>query len=44
MDWVAAQGVRTTAATPVAGIVADSVERVQERVVEIAAVRASPAR
>ncbi|MFI9846263.1 NAD-dependent DNA ligase LigA [Nonomuraea sp. NPDC051941] len=40
MGWVAAQGVQTTAATPVAGIVADSVERVQERVEEIAAVRA----
>ncbi|MET9244102.1 NAD-dependent DNA ligase LigA [Nonomuraea sp. NPDC003709] len=40
MDWVAAQGVQTTAVTPVAGIVADSVERVQERVGEIAAVRA----
>ncbi|MFF4621180.1 NAD-dependent DNA ligase LigA [Nonomuraea jabiensis] len=40
MDWVAAQGVQTTAATPVAGIVADSLERVQERVGEIAAVRA----
>ncbi|MET7328880.1 NAD-dependent DNA ligase LigA [Nonomuraea sp. NPDC005650] len=40
MDWVAAQGVQTTAATPVAGIVADGLERVQERVEEIAAVRA----
>ncbi|MEV6034740.1 NAD-dependent DNA ligase LigA [Nonomuraea sp. NPDC052116] len=40
MGWVAAQGVQTTAATPVAGIVADSVERVQERVGEIAAARA----
>ncbi|MEV4008904.1 NAD-dependent DNA ligase LigA [Nonomuraea angiospora] len=40
MGWVAAQGVQTTVATPVAGIVADSLERVQERVGEIAAVRA----
>jgi DNA ligase (NAD+) len=40
MDWVAAQGVQTTAATPVAGIVAETLERVQERVGEIAAVRA----
>ncbi|MFI7229869.1 NAD-dependent DNA ligase LigA [Nonomuraea angiospora] len=40
MDWVATQGVQTTAATPVAGIVAASLERVQERVGEIAAVRA----
>ncbi|WP_431915419.1 NAD-dependent DNA ligase LigA [Nonomuraea jabiensis] len=40
MAWVAAQGVQTTAATPVAGIVTDTVERVQERVGEIAAVRA----
>ncbi|MEV0235458.1 NAD-dependent DNA ligase LigA [Nonomuraea sp. NPDC050786] len=40
MGWVAAQGVQTTAATPVAGIVADSVEHVQERVGEIAAARA----
>ncbi|TMR09878.1 NAD-dependent DNA ligase LigA [Nonomuraea turkmeniaca] len=39
MDWVAAQGVQTTAATPVAGIVAETLERVQERVGEIAAVR-----
>ncbi|MGW6502816.1 NAD-dependent DNA ligase LigA [Nonomuraea angiospora] len=40
MDWVATQGVQTTAATPVAGIVAAGLERVQERVGEIAAVRA----
>ncbi|GAA4563891.1 NAD-dependent DNA ligase LigA [Planotetraspora kaengkrachanensis] len=40
MDWVAAQGVQTTAATPVAGIVAETLERVQERVREIAAIRA----
>ncbi|MBF8190244.1 NAD-dependent DNA ligase LigA [Nonomuraea sp. K274] len=40
MDWVAAQGVRTTAATPVAGIVAETLDRVRERVGEIAAVRA----
>ncbi|TMR95617.1 NAD-dependent DNA ligase LigA [Nonomuraea basaltis] len=40
MGWVAAQGVQTTAATPVAGIVAETLERVQERVGEIAAVRA----
>jgi DNA ligase (NAD+) len=39
MAWVAGQGVQTTAATPVAGIVAESLERVQERVGEIAAVR-----
>ncbi|MFC4121921.1 NAD-dependent DNA ligase LigA [Nonomuraea zeae] len=41
MHWVAAQGVQTTAATPVAGIIADSLERVQERVEEIAAARAA---
>ncbi|MGW0807810.1 NAD-dependent DNA ligase LigA [Nonomuraea sp. NPDC002799] len=40
MEWVAAQGVQTTAATPVAGIVAETLERVQERVGEIAAARA----
>ncbi|GAA3202374.1 NAD-dependent DNA ligase LigA [Nonomuraea helvata] len=40
MDWAAAQGVQTTAATPVAGTVAETLERVQERVGEIAAVRA----
>ncbi|MEU7852995.1 NAD-dependent DNA ligase LigA [Nonomuraea sp. NPDC049141] len=39
MEWVAGQGVQTTAATPVAGIVAESLERVQERVGEIAAAR-----
>ncbi|MFE0147852.1 NAD-dependent DNA ligase LigA [Nonomuraea sp. NPDC059007] len=41
MGWVAAQGVQTTAATPVAGIVAHTLERVQERVGEIAAARAT---
>ncbi|NUP77235.1 MAG: NAD-dependent DNA ligase LigA [Nonomuraea sp.] len=41
MEWVAAQGVQTTAATPVAGIVTDTLERVQERVGEIAAARAT---
>ncbi|SES96340.1 NAD-dependent DNA ligase LigA [Nonomuraea wenchangensis] len=40
MEWAAAQGVQTTATTPVAGIVAGTLERVQERVGEIAAVRA----
>ncbi|MGP3955892.1 NAD-dependent DNA ligase LigA [Nonomuraea sp. 3N208] len=40
MGWVAAQGVQTTAATPVAGIVAETLDRAQERVGEIAAVRA----
>ncbi|MCG5218715.1 NAD-dependent DNA ligase LigA [Streptosporangium sp. KLBMP 9127] len=40
MGWVAGQGVQTTVATPVAGIVADTLERVQERVGEIAAARA----
>ncbi|MEV1244292.1 NAD-dependent DNA ligase LigA [Nonomuraea sp. NPDC050022] len=39
MAWVAGQGVQTTAATPVAGIVAESLEQVQERVEKIAAVR-----
>ncbi|WP_188194136.1 NAD-dependent DNA ligase LigA [Nonomuraea sp. SYSU D8015] len=39
MRWVAAQGVQTTAATPVAGIVAETLERVQERIGEIAATR-----
>ncbi|MEU8107334.1 NAD-dependent DNA ligase LigA [Nonomuraea muscovyensis] len=39
MEWVAAQGVQTTAATAVAGIVAVTLERVQERVGEIAAAR-----
>lgn len=41
MEWVSAQGVQTTAATPVAGIVAETLERVQERVEEIAAARAA---
>ncbi|HEX4815163.1 MAG TPA: NAD-dependent DNA ligase LigA, partial [Nonomuraea sp.] len=40
MGWVAGQGVQTTAATPVAGIVADTLERVRERIDEIAAARA----
>ncbi|MEW9552794.1 NAD-dependent DNA ligase LigA [Nonomuraea sp. NPDC050783] len=40
MDWVAAQGVRTTAGTPVAGIVAGDLERVRERIEEIAGLRA----
>ncbi|GAA2209664.1 NAD-dependent DNA ligase LigA [Nonomuraea monospora] len=40
MEWVAAQGVQTTAATPVAGIVAETLDQVQERVGEIAAARA----
>ncbi|WP_327086271.1 NAD-dependent DNA ligase LigA [Nonomuraea sp. NBC_01738] len=40
MAWVAGQGVRTTATTPVAGIVATTVEQVQERVEQIAAARA----
>ncbi|MBT2226846.1 NAD-dependent DNA ligase LigA [Nonomuraea sp. NEAU-A123] len=39
MAWVAGQGVQTTATTPVAGIVAESLEQVQARVEEIAAVR-----
>ncbi|SNR94606.1 DNA ligase (NAD+) [Streptosporangium subroseum] len=39
MAWVAAQGVQTTDATPVAGIVAETLEQVQERVEQIAAVR-----
>ncbi|GAB3894408.1 NAD-dependent DNA ligase LigA [Microbispora bryophytorum] len=39
MDWVAGQGVRTTAGTAVAGIVATTVEQVCRRVEEIAAVR-----
>ncbi|MFF5114215.1 NAD-dependent DNA ligase LigA [Streptosporangium sp. NPDC000509] len=39
MAWVAGQGVQTTAATSVAGIVAETLEGVQERVEEIAAVR-----
>ncbi|MGW4403525.1 NAD-dependent DNA ligase LigA [Nonomuraea sp. NPDC004702] len=40
MEWVAGQGVQTTAATAVPGIVTDTLERVQERVGEIAAARA----
>ncbi|MFI9559790.1 NAD-dependent DNA ligase LigA [Nonomuraea endophytica] len=40
MEWVAAQGVQTTAATSVAGVVAHTLERVQERVEQIAAARA----
>lgn len=40
MDWVAAQGVQTTAATPVAGILAETLDQVQARVEEIAAARA----
>ncbi|MER6831538.1 NAD-dependent DNA ligase LigA [Streptosporangium sp. NPDC000563] len=39
MAWVAGQGVQTTAATSVAGIVAETLEGVRERVEEIAAVR-----
>ncbi|TYB58942.1 NAD-dependent DNA ligase LigA [Nonomuraea sp. PA05] len=39
MEWVAAQGVQTTAATPVAGIVAEALDQVQSRVEEIAAAR-----
>ncbi|MEV0168247.1 NAD-dependent DNA ligase LigA [Nonomuraea fuscirosea] len=41
MEWVATQGVQTTAVTPVAGIVAETLERVQERVGEIAGLRAT---
>ncbi|MCF6468587.1 NAD-dependent DNA ligase LigA [Nonomuraea sp. MG754425] len=40
MGWVAAQGVQTTAATPVAGILAETLDQVQARVEEIAAARA----
>ncbi|MGR6914197.1 NAD-dependent DNA ligase LigA [[Actinomadura] parvosata] len=40
MEWVAAQGVQTTAATPVAGIVATTLEQAQTRIGEIAAARA----
>ncbi|WP_043624052.1 NAD-dependent DNA ligase LigA [Nonomuraea candida] len=40
MEWVAGQGVQTTASTAVAGIVAETLERVSERVAEIAAARA----
>ncbi|MFI7445059.1 NAD-dependent DNA ligase LigA [Nonomuraea indica] len=39
MEWVAAQGVQTTAATPVAGIVAETLEQVRQRVEHIAAAR-----
>ncbi|MEU6719777.1 NAD-dependent DNA ligase LigA [Nonomuraea sp. NPDC046802] len=39
MAWVAGQGVQTTAATPVAGIRAFTIEQVQARVEEIAAAR-----
>ncbi|MER5626347.1 NAD-dependent DNA ligase LigA [Streptosporangium sp. NPDC002544] len=39
MTWVAAQGVQTTAATPVAGIVAETLVQVQERIEQIATVR-----
>ncbi|NJP93643.1 NAD-dependent DNA ligase LigA [Nonomuraea sp. FMUSA5-5] len=40
MEWVAGQGVQTTAATPVAGIVATTLEQAQSRIGEIAAARA----
>ncbi|GAA2842116.1 NAD-dependent DNA ligase LigA [Nonomuraea rubra] len=40
MEWVAAQGVQTTATTPVAGIVAETLDQAQARVGEIAAARA----
>lgn len=40
MELVAALGVATTAGTPVAGIVATSVEGIQERIGEVAAARA----
>lgn len=39
MEWVAGQGVQTTAATPVAGVVVDSLEKAQERIERIAAAR-----
>ncbi|GAA4090213.1 NAD-dependent DNA ligase LigA [Nonomuraea soli] len=39
MGWVSGQGVQTTDATPVAGIVAETLEQVQKRVDEIAAAR-----
>ncbi|MGI5292985.1 NAD-dependent DNA ligase LigA [Nonomuraea polychroma] len=39
MKWVAAQGVQTTAATPVPGMVAATLEQVQQRVQDIAAAR-----
>ncbi|WP_066367212.1 NAD-dependent DNA ligase LigA [Herbidospora mongoliensis] len=40
MEWVAAQGVQTTAVTPVAGVLVTTLEEVQARVEEIAAARA----
>lgn len=40
MAWVAGQGVQTTAVTDVGGIVASTLEQVQERVEQIAAKRA----
>ncbi|WP_433359124.1 NAD-dependent DNA ligase LigA [Streptosporangium sp. CA-115845] len=39
MTWVAEQGVQTTATTPVAGIVAETLAQVQERIERIATVR-----
>ncbi|GAA3828131.1 NAD-dependent DNA ligase LigA [Sphaerisporangium flaviroseum] len=39
MQWVAGQGVQTTAATPVAGTVAGTLEQAQERIEQIAASR-----
>ncbi|MCT9933628.1 NAD-dependent DNA ligase LigA [Planotetraspora sp. A-T 1434] len=41
MGWVAAQGVQTTGATAVAGVVVATLEEVQSRVEEIAAARAT---
>ncbi|GAB1819046.1 NAD-dependent DNA ligase LigA [Herbidospora sp. RD11066] len=40
MEWVAGQGVQTTAVTPVAGVLVATLEEVQARVEEIAAARA----
>ncbi|GAA3113654.1 NAD-dependent DNA ligase LigA [Streptosporangium carneum] len=40
MEWVAGQGVQTTAATPVAGVVADTLDQVRKRVEQITAARA----
>ncbi len=40
MEWVAGQGVRTTAVTPVAGVLVADLAAVQARVEEIAAARA----
>ncbi|MEU4700577.1 NAD-dependent DNA ligase LigA [Nonomuraea dietziae] len=40
MEWVAGQGVRTTAVTAVAGVVAADLAGVQERIEQIAALRA----